>query len=221
MITHHPNDELLMALAAGNLAGGHALVVAAHVEHCAHCQSRRLDFEALGGAMLEAMAPAVLEPQALAATLARIDAPEPPQPPLPPRRRAPPVRAHLPDGLPWPRSMQGCETARWRWLGPGMRWARVTLPHDRAANVFLLRIAAGKCLPPHTHSEIELTQVLYGTFHDGRALFGPGDFDETDGDVHHQPVVQAGGECICLASVKGKVVFDSAIARVLGSLVGM
>jgi putative transcriptional regulator len=87
--------------------------------------------------------------------------------------------------------------------------------------VFLLRIGAGKSLPPHTHSQCELTQVLYGSFDDGRAVFGPGDFDETDGEVHHQPVVQSGGECICLAAVNGKVLFDGAIARLLGSLVGM
>jgi putative transcriptional regulator len=102
-----------------------------------------------------------------------------------------------------------------------MRWSRVTVPYDPAANVFLLRIAAGKYLPQHTHSNTELTQILYGRFHDGRALFGPGDFDAADGDVHHQPVVQAGCECICLAAVDGRVVFDSFLARMAGSLVGM
>ena len=50
--------------------------------------------------------------------------------------------------------------------------------------------------------------MLYGRFHDGRDLFAAGDFDETDGTVHHQPEVQASGECICLAYVGGKMVFD-------------
>ena len=102
-----------------------------------------------------------------------------------------------------------------------MRWCRVTLADDRAANVFLLRIAAGMSLPAHTHDGCELTQVLYGAFHDGRARFEAGDFDEADGSIHHQPVVEPGGECICLASVEGRVAFDGRIARVLGSLVGM
>jgi putative transcriptional regulator len=117
--------------------------------------------------------------------------------------------------------MRGCGISNWRWMGPGMRWSRVELPRDPAANVFLLRIGAGKRLPLHTHSGIELTQVLYGTFDDGRALFGPGDFDEADGSFHHQPVVQGGGECICLASVQGKVVFQGALTRLIGSMVGM
>ena len=76
-------------------------------------------------------------------------------------------------------------------------------------------------MPMHTHSECELTQVLYGAFDDGRAVFGSGDFDAADGDVVHQPVVQAGGECICLASVQGRVLFQGALARTLGALVGM
>ncbi len=129
--------------------------------------------------------------------------------------------ASLPAGMAWPRSLRGSTATGWRWLGPGMRWSRVTLADDRAANVFLLRIAAGKSLPAHTHAGIELTQVLHGAFHDGRERFDAGDFDEADGSIHHQPVVEPGGECICLASVEGRVAFDGRVARVLGSLVGM
>jgi putative transcriptional regulator len=85
----------------------------------------------------------------------------------------------------------------------------------------LLRIGAGKQLAMHTHAGVELTQVLYGRFHDGRDLFVAGDFDETDGTVHHQPEVQASGECICLAYVGGKMVFEGMLARALGAVMGM
>lgn len=222
MIRHHPDDALLMALASGSLARGPAAVAAAHVERCPSCRARVDDFAALGGALLEGIEPAVLAPDALAGTLARIDA------------RAATIaragaaaaggerlRASLPDGVFWPRSLRGAVATPWRWLGPGMRWSRVTLADDRAANVFLLRIAAGKCLPVHSHRGVELTQVLHGAFHDGRERFAAGDFDEADDAVHHQPVVEAGGECICLASVEGRVAFDGAVARLFGALVGM
>ena len=220
MIHHHPDDELLLGLAAGTLDGGTWCLVAVHAEGCAHCRARISDYEAVGGALLEAAEPASLAPEALARTLARIDAP-PAAAVSATGGNARAVRAHLPDGLPWPRSLRGCSIGRWRWLGPGMRWSRVALPHDQAANVFLLRIAAGKCLPRHTHSDSELTQVLYGTFDDGRARVGPGDFDVADGSILHQPVVLTDGECVCLASVRGKVRFEGAIARVLGAVIGM
>lgn len=223
-IRHHPTDDMLVALAAGTLLAGPAAVLASHVEGCAVCAERVAEFEALGGALLEEMPDAGLAPEALARTLAAIDSPlascvaaTPPHA----RRVGHLSRPELPAGARWPRALDGCSATPWRWIGPGMRWSRLRLPQDPDANVFLLRIGAGKFLPPHTHSELELTQVLWGSFHDGRAMFGPGDFDAADGTIHHQPVVQPGSECICLAAVDGRVVFDGFLARTLGSLVGM
>ena len=219
MIHHHPDAGLLLAQAAGSLCGGHSLLVASHVDGCAECQMRLREFESIGGAMLEQLAPAVLPSQSLAETMAAIDAPPRSRKPKPPVRHG--SRPALPQGMAWPRALRGCSATAWRWLGPGVRWSRVTVPYDAAANVFLLRIGAGKELPFHTHSQSELTQVLHGAFHDGRALFGPGDFDEADGDIQHQPKVLAAGECICLASVEGRVMFRGVLARMLGSLIGM
>ena len=62
MIRHHPDDALLMALAADRLARGPAVVTAAHVERCAHCRSRLRDLDAVGGALLADAEPAVLAP---------------------------------------------------------------------------------------------------------------------------------------------------------------
>jgi putative transcriptional regulator len=217
MIRHHPDDDLLLSFAAGRLDSGAAVVLGAHLEGCAACRAQVQLWESVGGALLEDAEPVPMAPGALARALARIDDEAVPAKPI-----APPARPPLPAGMQtWPASLAGCAISRWRWLAPGMRWSRVSLPHDRAANVFLLRIAAGKYLARHTHSGRELTQVLCGTFDDGRAVFHAGDFDAADGGVHHQPVVQEGSECICLAAVQGKLVFDGAIARVLGGLIGM
>lgn len=208
-----------MGVATGHQPAGAAIVVGSHVEGCAACRARVQQLEAVGGVLLEDIVPHLLHPGALGRTMAMIDAPA--AAPVPGALVTTAQRPELPAGAHWPHALDDCDIAPWRWLGPGVHMSRITVPYDRAANVFLLRIGAGKLLPVHTHSELELTQVLYGEFHDGRALFGPGDFDGADPTIHHQPVVQPGSECICLASVHGKLVFDSFLARTFGALVGM
>lgn len=215
-IQHHPTDDLLLAFASGQLPAGAALLVASHAQGCSVCAERLQPLQALGGVLLDELPAASLRPDALARALAALDAPVQPGAAAPVRGLPP-----LPAGATWPRALAGCSATRWRWIGPGMYFSRVALPADPAANVFLLRIGKGKYLPRHSHSGWEMTQILYGSFHDGRAHFGPGDFDVADGEVHHQPVVQAGSECICLAAVEGKVLFEGFIARKLGALVGM
>lgn len=215
-IRHHPGDDLLLALAAGQLPTAPALVLSAHVEGCPQCREQLRLLDTAGGALLQQLPPAELHADALARALAAIDAPRPAPAPVPVRGLPP-----LPAGAHWPRALAGCQITRWRWMAPGMRYARVRVPRDPSANVVLLRIAAGMYLAQHTHSDRELTQVLHGSFHDGRAHFSAGDFDAADTQVHHQPVVQAGSECVCLASIEGRLEFDGWFARRLGALVGM
>jgi len=218
MIHHHPDDELLLSLAAGRLAPGQALVVGTHLEGCAQCRSRLHEFQALGGALLEQAEPAALEAGAWERTLQRIDRADPA-----PARGGQAASPHppMPDGIAWPASLNRCRVSGWRWMGPGMRYARVVVPHDPEASLYLLRIGEGRSLPRHTHNGIELTQVLCGAFDDGRSTFGPGDFDAADESVHHQPVVTPGATCVCLAYVGASLRFDGRIASVIGGWIGM
>lgn len=216
-IRHHPDDARLLAWSTGRVAAGERVLLASHLELCAHCRSRVHLLDGLGGLLLEEAEPAPLAADALARSLAHIEALEG-RPPRPLRVSAPPP---LPEGARWPRALAHCRATPWRRIGPGMRWSRVHLPEAPEAKVFLLRIQAGRYLPRHTHGGQELTQVLHGRFHDGRALFGPGDFDAADALIHHQPVVQEGSECICLAALDAPMRFDSAIARWVGALVGV
>ncbi len=218
MINHHPGDELLLPMAAGRLPAAQALIVSTHLEQCGECRERLHTLQALGGALLERSDPVALEPGAWERTLQRLDRPAPE-----PSRRPSVSQSHpaLPEGAAWPASLRGCVTGDWRWMGPGMRYARIAVPHDPASSVYLLRIGEGRSLPRHTHGGLELTQVLCGAFDDGRAVFGPGDFDAADDSVHHQPVVREGATCVCLAYVGARLRFDGRIASAIGSWIGM
>lgn len=218
---HHPADEWLLGAATGTLPAGHGLVLDVHLERCAACRERVRLLESAGGAWLEALPEAALRPDALAETLRALDAGPAASAPARPAPAKASNRPPAPAGMAWPQALAGCTVSDWRWIGPGMRWSRVELPGEPEANLLLLRIGAGRYLPSHTHSGIELTQVLHGSFDDGRARFGPGDFDATDPTVRHQPAVAAGGECVCLASVDGRLVFDGWLARTLAGWMGL
>lgn len=210
-INHHPSDETLLRFAAGTLPAGPRLIVAVHAGGCPTCRQQVAAFEAIGGAMLDAGEPAGMASDALQQALARID-----QEPGRAEAAAPTIslpRADL--GIALPQAMDACGIGPWRWLGPGLRWSRVTVPDAPEANVMLLRVAAGKTLPEHTHSGSEFTQVLKGSFCDARGRYLPGDMDEADAEVDHTPVVDADGECICVAAIDGQMKLTGFVGRVV------
>ncbi len=73
-ITHHPPDDTVLRYANGTLPEAPAIVVATHLSFCPACRHRMETYEMLGGSMLENVAPANLSPDALSATLAKLDA---------------------------------------------------------------------------------------------------------------------------------------------------
>ncbi|HTY92298.1 MAG TPA: ChrR family anti-sigma-E factor [Steroidobacteraceae bacterium] len=217
MITHHPGDELLLAWTAGTLDSGRGVVVASHVDLCASCARRARSLLAIGGELLEATEPQALAHDAFARTLQRIDSAA--GVPGAPEGREPAARGA--EAGSWPRPLGGCVMRPWRWIGPGMLMRDVEVPHQAAGRVFLLKIAAGRSLPEHSHGADEFTQVLAGSFEDGRSVFGPGDFDETGPSVVHRPVVAPGQECICLAYLGAPLRFESRLTRTMARWVGI
>jgi putative transcriptional regulator len=231
---HHPDDDLLLAYAAGSLDAAAALVVGAHLESCADCRRALAELEALGGDLLDRIEPVELDVGAFSRTLARLDAVDAADAAQSLAtqaiaRAAATSRSRLlsirdldaPAGMRWPRSLEACQVTPWKSIGPGMRWARLVVPGQPEANAFLLRMAAGKELAAHTHRGLELTQVLWGAFDDGRAVWRAGDLDAAADDIHHQPFVTPECECLCLVAVDGRVKFDGLLARGLGAWMGI
>ena len=84
-VNHRLGDEWLMAYAAGALSEGQSLIVASHLSYLEDAPARVSLAEAAGGALLERLEADRMSPDALARTLALLDAEEtgaavPPQP---------------------------------------------------------------------------------------------------------------------------------------------
>ncbi len=211
MITHHLNDQLLMAYSAGTLPEAFNLVVATHIAVCDECRARLESFDAIGGALIEeSVGDALVQmgSDSLAQTLARIKTSTPE-----PRKRAaapPPRERVLPEPL---RSYigGGVDNINWRPVGGGVKQA--ILPTSENATARMLFIPAGAAVPDHGHAGMELTLVLQGAFADGHDRFARGDIEIADEDLHHQPVAEPGLDCICLAATDAPLRFRGLLPR--------
>jgi putative transcriptional regulator len=57
--------------------------------------------------------------------------------------------------------------------------------------------------------------VLEGAFRHEHGRYGPGDFDEADDTVEHHPVVEPERPCICLVAMRGEIVLQGWLGRLL------
>ncbi len=185
---HHPSADILAAYASGVLEPGFGLVVAAHVDGCAHCRRQVASYEAISGDALCEIDDAAMGDDALSRVMSRLDGAAPEK--LVVDRRPFAERLTLK-----PR----------KWVAPGVWVAAVETPHARTNRVYVLSVAPGMPTARHEHSGAEFCTVLKGAYRDELGLFRAGDFAATDHDVNHQPVVQGDEACVCLFATEGRL----------------
>jgi putative transcriptional regulator len=210
--SRHPEDSLLMAYAAGTMPEATALLVATHLALCPLCRAEVGRYEAVGGAMLEEVAPTEIDASALDRVLTRLDGREPA-----PMRM---VERHA-GGIPQPlRDYLGVPFAalKWNLLLPKVREHRVACG-DPGARLGLLKIKAGGAVPEHTHGGAEYTLVLAGGFADSTGQYNRGDFAYADGGLTHRPVAETDEDCICLALSEGPMRLTGRLGRLLNPFV--
>ena len=209
---HHPSEAVLAEYASGALADGPSLVVSAHLERCAHCRSGVTLLEAVGGALLDDLAPAPMQDDALALALARIERP------APVRSQAP--RRPGPEGLALPKALASRGVGPRRFVAPGVWIAPVPSRSPDGWRTYLLRAPSGVAVPHHGHQGAEYTVLLRGAFADGDGHYALGDFAECDENDNHHPLAEGPGPCICLISGQGGIK-AAGLLRLLQPLLGV
>ena len=209
---HHPSQPLLIDYAAGSVDLGVRLIIATHVQSCADCAREVSLAEGVGGALLDALPPADMLPDALAQALARIERPVGPGDPAPAAR---------PDWIRVSPEVLHAAQRRRRWAAPGVWVAPISKGPAKGESTYLLRVAAGMSMPRHTHRGAEVVCVLKGAFTDGDTVYGPGDFAWSDQTVDHRPVITPDSECVCLTFAQGPLVPRDWVGRVFQPFVGI
>ncbi len=213
-IAFHPDISTLMSFSAGTLDEPYAVVIATHVAMCEACREQVKRTDLIGGAVLEAEPREPMADGALARLLLAADADDSiAVAPVRPVSDVPaPIAHYLPEGL---------DGIRWRWSGPGVACADLPSSTSAKGRLMLLKVAAGRKVPEHSHGGQELTLILSGAYRDRFGVFGAGDIADHDEDVEHQPIAEPGADCICLVAVDARLSFRSRVVRVLQPLFGL
>lgn len=219
MTAHHPDLRLLNDYTAGSISIAEAICINAHLDQCASCQQQIDTLKQLGGELLEASAPAVVDSELLEKILVKID-----------RSDSMDITA-VPDGANTKCNSEASQTTtalqklipngykslRWRRLGSQLEVARLPAT-DHSHKLSLYRIQPGGRIAEHGHHGDELTVVLKGAFSDGSGIYTEGDFLFCDSDDVHRPIATQDGECLCLAAETAPIKFTGWPAKILNPL---
>lgn len=209
----HIPDEWLLDHAAGTTPEPVAVLVEAHLALSAPARATYARLASVGGVLLEQQNPAELAPDALARLMAHIDAN-----PAPSRVAAPAAAAGLLPASLSAYTGPSIEDLAWRRIVRGVEQATLKLGGPSPYELSLLRIAAGKSIPQHTHEGDELLLVLAGSFEDGRAGYARGDVCAADASVDHAPVADRATDCLCLHVANAPIKLTGPFGRLLNPL---
>lgn len=216
---HHVSDEMLADHARGTLSVGWSLGIATHLALCPACRKRVATLEAVGGALLDDIEPALLQDASFDAILSRINELRDDSIAVEPTRsriKKDSVAPVLPEPL---RTVVGGDTDALKWKRISGDVSQVLLDTgDKTTSCRLLRVKAGRPVAEHSHGGKELTLVLAGSFSDTLGTFARGDIELTDESVEHQPIADDGEDCICFAVTDAPLRFRNPIARILQPL---
>lgn len=227
-LLHHPGEETLLAYAAGTLEESTSIMVATHLSLCPACRATVRAAEAVGGELMETLQSMATVRTSVDDVLGLIDRP------APARTAATEVRSDVRVDsaansnqadtlLPQPLRQYvpgGIESLSWKWMGPGVRYARI-FEDEQGARVGLMRIASGTRMPHHGHTDDEYTMVLAGGYTDSLGSYRRGDVESADTATVHQPVADDDGDCICLVVTRGELKPTGLFARLLQPLMRM
>lgn len=211
-------DEWLVSYAAGALTEPESVLVATHVSFHPALQTKLANAEAIGGALLDELAPSAMSDAALESALARLDQHDA-QSSAP---SAAPAAADVDIPLALRRYLgRPLDALHWGVMGPGMKQCRLADGPD-GQKLWLLKAKGGTQIPVHDHRGSEFTLVLRGGYRVDDVHFTPGLLEVATPDVvDHQPLIDAGEECICLVVTDAPLRLHSWLGRLVQPFIGL
>jgi putative transcriptional regulator len=189
------------------------LLMDLHIQACAECRQASDAALAIGGALLDALPPALLPPSLFQRTLQAIDALD--APPAARPARAPAFAAKWPSPL--RDRLAANPLAKWRNLPAGFRAMRIPFK-DQSSRVWIMNAPGGRGPLRHSHVADEWTVVLEGGFTDETGTYAPGDFAHMGSGDEHAMIAEPGEGCVCVLLVRENPRYVTLVGKILAPL---
>lgn len=206
MINYHPDENLLVEYATGNLAWGISIGIQAHLQLCVECRQRVTQLNAVGGAFLNTGSSSDVSTDMFDSVWAKIANTE-----IPAIRaelssakveHADPLLRHLPAVV--QKLLPKDSPLNWHRVSSDLSTAFLTSGQN-TFEVAFQRIGRGGKVVEHGHRGMEYTLVLSGSFSDESGIYQVGDFlTRRPGEVH-RPTATLDQDCLCLSVVEAPV----------------
>ena len=220
-VQHHLDHSTLVRYASGDLDEAFSVIVASHLALCKTCRHAVRDAESIGGQFLEEVDQTDLRANAFDKVLELIEADNGT---IEVAHKSIAMTGTTESDVPGPLQRfigTSADQITWKSVAPGIRKHMIKLPTQTTSSLYMLRIAAGKAVPEHGHGGCEMTLVLSGAYRDDMGVFGPGDIEDLDEHIEHQPKVTPGAPCICLVATEAPTKFKGFFSRMFQPLVGI
>lgn len=200
----HPDIDLLLKYANGQLEPALAIAVGLHHQQCSECQANIADIELLAGESLELSNNASLAENSFEQLMSELDT-------LPADILSDSAETDIShhtgrDTLAVAESdlslfekfyQQNFDDIKWQKITKKIAQAKIDFDDSRY-QIKLLKLQANAKTAKHTHQGREFTVVLQGDFSDKYGHYSQGEFILMDSQNEHQPTAGRDG-CICLA----------------------
>ena len=113
------------------------------------------------------------------------------------------------------------EDIKWKSLVPGIKQINLDIKSKKAGTVRLLNISPGKTILSHSHSGIEMSLILQGSYTDEKGHFSVGDAFDLDRETSHQPYIDSKENCIALIATEGPLIYEGALGKALQPFIGI
>lgn len=205
-------EDVCVDYAAGRLSPARRLLVACQMAINPAVRKQVEAYESFGGALVEANAATGLTSGFLNRALnAAFNAPEVEEDTTWDGEAVRPLAAYMGKSL---------KDVKWRSVGGGVSVHKL-FGKDDAERIFLLKAKPGSSIPDHSHTGEEWTLIMQGAYNIGDKRYQAGDLHIEDENTHHQPIIQDGEDCICLAMTEGPLRFKGFIPRLLQPMSGI